>query len=140
MLPYLSIQKKHKYLEIISTGKGIIPYELIINMESFFIIPDQDLWEKTEFFSELKQSVVNDEDYEHSKYLYQTLKMRHLGDLNDLYIAQDVILLTEVIRIVNPLKRVVWIGFSTSRKICVRISNQILVRNLSHFFHNFIIG
>ena len=49
---------------------------------------------KTEFFSELKQSAVNDEDYENSKYLYQTLKMRNLGDLNDLHNTQDVILLT----------------------------------------------
>ena len=40
---------------------------------------------KTEFFSELKQSAVNDDDYENSKYLYQTLKMRNLGDLNNLY-------------------------------------------------------
>ena len=66
-------------------------------MESFFKTPNQDFWEKTEFFSELKQSVVNDKDYEHSKYLYQILKMRNLGDLNDLYKAQDVILLTEII-------------------------------------------
>ena len=52
---------------------------------------------KTEFFSELKQSAVSDEDYENSKYLYQTLKMRNLGDLNDLYNTQDVILRTDVI-------------------------------------------
>ena len=32
--------------------------------------PYQDFWEKTEFFSELKLSTVNDEDYEQSKYLY----------------------------------------------------------------------
>ena len=70
---------------------------VIVNMESLFITPDQDFWEKTEFFSELKQSAVNDEDYEHSKYLYQTLKMRNLGDLNALYNVQDVILLTEII-------------------------------------------
>ena len=44
-------------------------------MELFFIKPENDFWGKTEFFSELKQSVVNDEDYENSKYLYQTLKM-----------------------------------------------------------------
>ena len=62
-------------------------------MKSFFIKPENDFWEKTEFFSKLKQSAVNDEDYENSKYLYQTLKIRHLGDLNDLYNAQDVILL-----------------------------------------------
>ena len=66
-------------------------------MESFFIKPENRFWEKTEFFSELKQSAVNDEDYENSKYLYQTLKMRNLGDLNDLYNAQDVILLCEII-------------------------------------------
>ena len=81
----MSIQKKNKILEIISESKGIIPYEIIVDMESFFITPDRDFWEKTEFFSELKQSVVSDEDYEHSKYLYQTLKMQHLGDLNVLY-------------------------------------------------------
>ena len=66
-------------------------------MESFFIKPDKDFWEKTEFFSELKLSAVNNEDYENSKYLYKTLKMRNLGDLNDLYNTQDVILLTEII-------------------------------------------
>ena len=63
-------------------------------MKSFFIMPDQDFWKKTEFLSELKQNAVNDKDYEHSKYLYQTLKMRNWGDLNDHYNAQDVILLT----------------------------------------------
>ena len=66
-------------------------------MESFFIMPDQDFWEKTEFLGELKLSAVNDEDYEQSKYFYQTLKMRISGYLNVLYNAQDVILLTEII-------------------------------------------
>ena len=63
----------------------------------FFVKPDKDFSEKTEFFSELKLSAVNDEDYENSKYLYKTLKMRNIGDLNDLYNTQDVILLTEII-------------------------------------------
>ena len=36
-------------------------------------------------------------DYKNSKYLYQTLKMRNLGDLNGLYNSRDVILLTEII-------------------------------------------
>ena len=66
-------------------------------MESFFITPDRDLWEKTKFFSKPKQSVVNKNDYQHWKGLYQTLEMRNLGDSNDLYNAQDVILLTEII-------------------------------------------
>ena len=56
-----------------------------------------NFWGKKEFFNELKQSAVNDNDYENSKYLYQTLKMRNLGEMNDLYNAQDVILLCEII-------------------------------------------
>ena len=75
----------------------IIPYEIIVDMESIFIKPDSEFWAKSEFFSELKQSAVNDQDYEHSKFLYQTFKMRNLGDLNDLCNTQDVILLTEII-------------------------------------------
>ena len=66
-------------------------------MESFFIKPDKELWEKNEFFSELKLSAVSNINYENSKYLYQTLKMRKLGDLNDLYNTQDAIWLTEII-------------------------------------------
>ena len=66
-------------------------------MKSFFIKPDHEFWEQSEFFRELKQIAINDEDCENSKYLYQTLKMRILGDLNDLYNTQDVILLTEII-------------------------------------------
>ena len=76
----------------------MISYELIIDTDSVFLIPENDFWEKTEFYSELKQSVVNDIDYENSKYLYQTLKIKYLGDLNDLYNVQDVILLSEFIR------------------------------------------
>ena len=52
--PYLSLKKKEKILEIISEGKEIIPYKIIVNMESFFIKPENDFWEKTDFFSELK--------------------------------------------------------------------------------------
>ena len=95
--PYLNSKKKEKILDIIAEGKGVLPYELIIGMELFFLTPENDFWEKTEFFSELKQNAVDRNDYENSKYLYQTLKMRNLGDMNDLYNAQDVILLCEII-------------------------------------------
>ena len=74
-----------------SEGKGIIPYEVIVDMKSFFIRPENKFWEKTEFFGELMQSSVNDDDYEDSKYLYRTLKVRNLGYLNDLDNTQDVI-------------------------------------------------
>ena len=65
-------------MEIILEGKGIIPYEIVVDMESFFIKPSNEFWAKSEFFSELKQSAVHDLGSEHSKFLYQTLKMRNL--------------------------------------------------------------
>ena len=88
---------KEKRKNFIAEGKGVIPYELIVGMESFFLAPENNFWEKTEYFSELKQSAVDDNDYENSKYLYETLKMRNLGNMNDLYNTQDVIFLCEII-------------------------------------------
>ena len=37
---FLPIRKKNKILEIIAKGKGVVPYEIIANMESFFFKPD----------------------------------------------------------------------------------------------------
>ena len=33
--PYLSFKKKEKILDIIAEGKGVLPYELIVDMQSF---------------------------------------------------------------------------------------------------------
>ena len=52
---------------------------------------------KGESFSTLKGQAVNDDDYENSKKFFVLLKMQNLSDLNDLYYAQDVILLLEII-------------------------------------------
>ena len=74
-----------------TSGKGIIPYELIVHMKSLLLTADDEqFWNKTEFFSESKLQAANDESHENSrflykknsKFLYKTL-MRNLGDLND---------------------------------------------------------
>ena len=39
---YLSVNKKNKILEIIAEGKGVTPYEIIVDMDSFFIKPDKE--------------------------------------------------------------------------------------------------
>ena len=65
--PYLPPHKKDKTLDIIAEGKGVIPYEIIVDMESFFIKPEGTFWEKSEFFSGLKQKVVDSESYEKFK-------------------------------------------------------------------------
>ena len=78
-------------------GKGIVPYEKIVDFNSSTLTPvDGIFFEKCEFYSDLKQKSVKDEDYECSVYLYKTLKMRNLGDMNDLFNTQDVVLLCEI--------------------------------------------
>ena len=94
---FLPPTKQTEILKITCEGKGVIPYGLVRNLDSFFQTPEKDFWEKTDFYSELKQKHITDEEFENSKFLHQTLKMRNLGDLNDLYNAQDVILLCELI-------------------------------------------
>lgn len=48
---YVSPNIQQEILNNVSSGKGIIPYELIIDMESLLLIPDdKEFWFKTEFF------------------------------------------------------------------------------------------
>ena len=97
-IPAVLEQKdKEKILGIISKGKGAIPYEKIIDINSLEIIPEKDFFEYTEFLSTLNGHNIPVEIYEDMKYLYTILKMRNLGDVNDLYNMQDVILLCEII-------------------------------------------
>ena len=66
-------------------------------MNSLDIVPEGDFFAPTEFYSALKQKEVSDSDYESRKHLFETLKMRNLSDMSDLYNVQDVILLAEII-------------------------------------------
>ena len=88
---------KNKILEIISKGKGAIPYEKIVDINSLDIVPEKEFFDYTEFYSKLNGCNIPVEIYEDMKFLYETLKMRKLGDMNDLYNMQDVILLCEII-------------------------------------------
>ena len=95
---YLSEKQKENVLEIICSGKGVIPYEMINDVDSLERVPEEGqlFFNKTQFFSSLKNKQVNEDDFEKSKELYFTLKMRNLGDMNDLYNFQDTALLSEI--------------------------------------------
>ena len=93
----LKQEEKDKFLYLISAGKGVMPYEKIKKIESLLEPPEKDFFEYTEFYSGLKQKNVSFAEYENCRYLFKTLKMRNLGDLNDLYNMQDTILLCELI-------------------------------------------
>ena len=83
-------------MDIIATDKGIFQYEKIILSDSWDIKPSGQFFDRTEFFSILKQQDVSNEDYKIYFYLWNTLKMGNLSDMNSLYKAQNDILLCEI--------------------------------------------
>ena len=75
-----------------------MPYEEITSSTSLFSAPKNAFFpSKTEFYSDLNQTVVSDEEYENLKFLYLTLRMRNLSYMNDLYNAQNVIIICGII-------------------------------------------
>ena len=94
----LSFYDKNKIIDIVVSGKGVIPYEKIKTIESLSITPENGVFfTRDEFYSSLKDEPVDEISYLNAKTLFLTLKMRDLSDLNDLYNAQDVIILLEII-------------------------------------------
>ena len=86
-----------KVLDIIVSGKGVILYEKSNSIDSLNTKSENGVFfSKDKFSSMLKGTAVGDDKYSHSKILYTLLKMRDLSDLNDLYNAQNVIILCEI--------------------------------------------
>ena len=83
-------------LNYLSSGKGTIPYELISDFDSLNICTDKDFFEIHQFHSNMKDSVISDEDYNNVKKIYKLLKMSNLGELSKVYNFQDTIILYEI--------------------------------------------
>ena len=77
---FLSLDKKDRewVLEYLSSGKGTIPYELMTDYDSPNISPDKDFFDRHQFYSNMKDSVLSTEDYENVKKFYILLKMSNL--------------------------------------------------------------
>ena len=94
----LSKEDKDNILNMIAEGKGVMPYEKITDIHSLSeIVPEDDFFKHKEFYSSLKQINISLEEYENVNFLYKKLQMRNLGDMNDLYNVEDVIILCEII-------------------------------------------
>ena len=95
----LTYEQRKTIVEIISSGKGVIPYEKIETIHSLSAVKPENgiFFTKDEFFSTLKDQEVDNESYENAKKLFVLLQMRNLSDLKDLYNVQDVIILLEII-------------------------------------------
>ena len=92
----LSITDRDWVLNYSSSRKGTIPYEMISDFDFLNISPDKDFFEFHRFYSNIKDTVRSEEEYENVKKLYKLMKMSNLGELNKIYNFQDIIILCEL--------------------------------------------
>ena len=95
---FISCTKGEKkwVLDYLSSAKGTIPYELIIDFDSLNIVSDKEFFLPHQFHLSMKDSVLSEEEYQNVKNFYMTLKLQNLGELNHIYNFQDTIILCEI--------------------------------------------
>jgi len=92
---------KHEFRHEVALGadidllfkKGIYPYSFMTSLDAFShpCLPD-----KKEFFNDLKNEEITDEQYAHAQAVWKSFKCKDLGDYHDLYNRLDVSLLADV--------------------------------------------
>ena len=73
--------------------KGVYPYEY---MDSWKRFKEESLPDKESFYSELNKEGITDEDYAHAQKVWDTFKIKNLGEYHDLYVQSDTLLLADV--------------------------------------------
>ena len=75
------------------TRKGVYPYTYMDSMEKF---KENHLPSKEEFFNDLSKKEISDEDFQFVHQLWKTFNLKNLGELHDLYMETDTLLLADV--------------------------------------------
>merc|ERR1712208_46795 len=75
------------------TRKGVYPYEY---MNSWEKMNETKLPSKEDYFSQLTGKGISEKDYDFAHKLYNSFKLKNLGELHDLYMGSDVNLLADV--------------------------------------------
>ena len=73
--------------------KGFYPYE---HTDSWKRFKEQLLPEKESFNSKLNKEYITDEDYAHAQKVWDTFKIKNLGEYHGLYVQSDTALLADV--------------------------------------------
>ena len=96
---YLSCTEEEQkwVLKYLSTGNGTTLYEMITRFDSLDVSPDNGkFFLQHQFFSNLKDSIMTEEEYENVKKFYKAMKLENLGQLNKIYNFQDTIILCKI--------------------------------------------
>lgn len=96
---YLSCTEEEQkwVLKYLSTGNGTMLYEMITRFDSLDVSPENGkFFLQHQFFSNLKDSIMTEEEYENVKKFYKAMKLENLGQLNKIYNFQDTIILCKI--------------------------------------------
>ena len=85
------------------TGKGVYPYEYMNSPEK---LKETKLPPREAFYSRLNDESISDENYAHTRKVWETFEMKTLKDYHNLYNEVDVLLLADV--------------FENFRDICIK--------------------
>ena len=91
-LEFLSEEFSGEQLKLVKE-KGIYPYEY---MNSFKRFNEDELPNKSKFFNSLKDSGVNEKEYDTAIKVWKVFKIKNLGEYHDLHVKTDVLLLVDV--------------------------------------------
>ena len=73
--------------------KGVYPYEYIDSWERF---NETSLRDKEHFNGDLNKENITDEDYLHGQKVWNTFKIKNIGEYHDLYVQSDTSILADV--------------------------------------------
>ena len=88
--------------------KGVYPYEYMDNWSRF---DEEELPDKSDFYSSLNVEEITDIDYRHAKKVFYKFCIKNFCEYHDLYVNSDTLLLAEVFKIlgIHVLKYIDWI-------------------------------
>ena len=67
-----------------------------MNLSSFENFSEEQLPDRSKFFSSLKNECISEKDYLHANNVSNMFKMNTMGDYHDLYLKSDLLLLADV--------------------------------------------
>ena len=73
--------------------KGVYPYDAMDSLDKF---NDTELPKREEFYSQLKDEDISEDDYRHAKDVWKTFNIKNMGDYHDLYLKTDILLLSDI--------------------------------------------
>ena len=96
-LIFLDQEQQDWILDYLTSGKGIIPYQMITTVDSLETEPKNGAcFDKKDFYSTLKEKDISEEEYADVKNFFKLMKMKTLGEMNKIYNIQDALILCEI--------------------------------------------